>query len=263
MPPESTRRIKETWDGRANDPQLEGSYVTMADRNQRLLEIDEARRRIPPGERVLDIGCGNGYSTAIFAKQAAHIVAIDYSEAMIARAKREYGEIANIRFEVRDILSPLPYPDGSFGVAVAQRCLINLATWENQQKAIAHIARVIRPGGFFVMQEGTRQGREGLNRLREQMGLERMPEVPFNSDLDETLLWPFVRSYFDIVEIRRYGLYDLVARVVHPLLVAPAQPEYEAKINEIARELAAAAGDAFGEVSRWFTAVLRVRPSSA
>ncbi len=234
----------------------------MADRNQRRLEIDEALRRIPPGQRILDVGCGNGYSTAMFAKQAEHIVAIDYSEAMIARARREYGHVPNITFEVRDVLEPLPYPAHSFGVAVAQRCLINLATWENQQNAIEHIARVIRPGGYFVMQEGTRQGREGLDSLREQLGLPRMPDVPFNSDLDETTLWPFIRRHFEIVQIRRYGLYDLVARVVHPLLVAPAQPDYEAKINDIARQVAAAT-DAAGEISRWFTAFLRVRPSSA
>jgi len=234
----------------------------MPDRNQRLLEIDEALRRIPSGQRILDVGCGNGYSTAIFAKQAERVVAIDYSEAMIARAKREYGDIKNITFEVRDILSPLPYPAKSFDVAVAQRCLINLATWEDQQKAIEHIARVIKPSGYFVMQEGTRQGREGLNQLREQMGLPRMPDVPFNSDLDEATLWPFLRRHFEIVQVRRYGLYDLIARVVHPLLVAPAQPDYEAKINDVARQVAAAT-DAAGEVSRWFTAFLRVRPSSA
>jgi SAM-dependent methyltransferase len=234
----------------------------MPDRNQRLLEIDEALRYIPAGQRILDIGCGNGYSTAIFARQAEHVVAIDYSEPMIARAKSEYGNVPNISFEVRDILSPLPYPAKSFGVAVAQRCLINLATWENQQKAIEHIARVLRPGGYFVMQEGTRQGRERLNQLRQQLGLTRMPDVPFNADLDEVTLWPFLRRYFEIVQVRRYGLYDVVARVVNPLLVAPAEPDYEAKINDIARQLAAAT-DAAGEVSRWFTAFLRLRPSSA
>lgn len=258
----SVDRIKETWDGRATSTELEGPYVTMADRNQRTLEIEEALRYIPPGQLILDVGCGNGYSTAIFAKQAEHILAIDYSEAMIARAKREYGSIPNITFEVRDITSPLPYGEKHFGVAVAQRCLINLATWENQQKAIENIARVIRPGGYFVMQEGTRQGREGLNQLRVKMGLPRMPDVEFNYDLDETVLWPFIERTFDIVEIRRYGLYDLIARVVHPLLVAPAQPDYEAKINDVARRVAATT-DAAGDVSRWFTALLRVRPSSA
>ncbi len=261
MSPQSLDRIKETWDGRAKDTDLQGTYVTMTDRNQRMLEIDEALRYISPGQVILDVGCGNGYSTAIFAKEAVQILGIDYSDAMIARAKREHGHIPNITFEVRDILSPLPYVEKTFGVAVAQRCLINLASWENQQKAIEHIARVIKPGGYFIMQEGTRQGREGLNQLREKMGLPRMPDVEFNSDLDEVTLWPFVRRHFEIVEIRRYGLYDLIARVVHPLLVAPAQPDYEAKINDVARRIAGAT-DAAGEVSRWFTAFLRVKPSS-
>lgn len=260
--PESIERIKETWDSRAKDARLEGTYVTMTDRNQRTLEIEEALRHIPPGQRILDVGCGNGYSTAIFAEHAEHVLAIDYSEAMIARAKREHGAIPNITFEVRDILSPLPYREKTFGVAVAQRCLINLATWDNQQKAIEHVARVISPGGYFIMQEGTRQGREGLNQLRVKMGLARMPDVPFNADLDEVVLWPFLHRHFEIVEIRRYGLYDLIARVVHPLLVAPEQPDYEAKINDVARRIAAA-NDAAGEVSRWFTALLRIRPSSA
>jgi hypothetical protein len=94
------------------------------------------------------------------------------------------------------------------------------------------------------------------------MGLPRMPDVPFNSDLDEQTLWPFLEELFEVVEIRRYGLYDLIARVVHPLLVAPEQPDYEAKINDVARRLAEM-NDAAGEVSRWFTAFLRVRPASA
>lgn len=261
MSPQSLDRIKETWDGRAKDTDLQGTYVTMTDRNQRMLEIDEALRYLSPGQVILDVGCGNGYSTAIFAKHAEQILGIDYSDAMIARAKREYGAIPNITFEVQDILSPLPYVENTFDVAVAQRCLINLATWQNQQKAIAQIARVIKPGGCFIMQEGTRQGREGLNQLRVKMGLPRMPDVEFNSDLDEDALWPFIREYFEIVEIRRYGLYDLIARVVHPLLVAPAQPDYEAKINDVARRIAGAT-DAAGDVSRWFTAFLRVKPSS-
>ncbi|HEY9325445.1 MAG TPA: class I SAM-dependent methyltransferase, partial [Candidatus Limnocylindria bacterium] len=109
MSSQSLDRIKETWDGRAKDKQLQGTYVTMADRNQRQLEIEEALRYIPTGKVILDVGCGNGYSTAIFAKQADHILAIDYSEAMIARAKSEYGHLSNVTFEVQDILSPLPY----------------------------------------------------------------------------------------------------------------------------------------------------------
>lgn len=42
---------------------------------------------ITPGCRVLDIGCLNGYSTAILAKLAGHVVAVDTSEEMIGKTK--------------------------------------------------------------------------------------------------------------------------------------------------------------------------------
>ena len=69
----------------------------------------------------------------------------------------------------------------------------------------------------------------------------------------------FTPLYFNAEYARAHGHPDVV---VHPLLVAPAQPDYEAKINDVARRISGAADDA-GEVSRWFTAFLRVRPSSA
>src|SRR2546430_11629259 len=132
----SIERIKETWDGRAKDDRLQGTYVTMADRNQRMLEIDEALRYITPGKLVLDVGCGNGYSTAIFAKQAEVILAIDYSEAMIERAKREYGAIPNITFEVQDILKPLPYVGRYCYVAFAHGAFCSFSTWASQLQAL-------------------------------------------------------------------------------------------------------------------------------
>jgi hypothetical protein len=83
-----------------------------------------------------------------------------------------------------------------------------------------------------------------------------MPVVPFNLDFDEETLWPFIRHDFDIVEVRRFGLYDLISRIVHPLLVSPAEPQYAAKINDVARQVAAQLRGA-DELSREFSAFLR------
>ena len=83
-----------------------------------------------------------------------------------------------------------------------------------------------------------------------------MPPVPFNLDFDEEELWPFVREHFHVVEVRRFGLYDLISRVVHPLLVSPADPEYDSKINEVARDVSAKLRG-MDELSREFSALLR------
>jgi SAM-dependent methyltransferase len=204
---------------------------------------------------VLDVGCGNGVSTASLARHSAEVVGIDYSAAMIERARREFPDLDNARFEVGDVLE-LGFDAASFDVVVTQRCLINLTSWEDQQKAIRNIARVLKPGGCFFLQEGTQQGRRQLNEVRQGFGLPAMPPVAFNLDFDETVLWSFLRGLFEIVEVRRFGLYDLVSRVVHPLLVSPEEPRYDAKINEIARGLAATMRGT-DELSREFSAFLR------
>jgi SAM-dependent methyltransferase len=251
----ATAKIKAFWQDRALNASLGTEAVTHTDRNQRLLEIEVLLQYLPRGQRVLDIGCGNGYSTALIARVASQVVGIDYSEAMIERARQEQGHAANVEFRVADILN-LQLPPASFDVAVSQRCLINLPSWEAQQQALRNISQVLKPGGCLFLQEGSRQGREKLNQAREGLGLSRMPPVDYNLDFDEDKLWPFLRQSFDIVEVRRFGLYDLISRVVHPLLVSPAEPRYHAKINEVAYRLAAKYQGA-DELSREFSAFLR------
>ena len=257
MPSDPIPAIKEFWEGQAARQELPEDLITHRDRNQRLLEIELLSKYLPSGKRILDIGCGNGFSTAVFAKSAAEIVGIDYAPAMIERAKRNFGHVPNVSFRSQDVLS-LDFPPDSFDVVISQRCLINLGTWDNQQKAISNIANVVKPGGFFFLQEGTRQGRARLNEVRELLGLSRMPSVPFNLDFDEEILWPYVRRYFDVVEIRRFGLYDLISRVVHPLLVNPSEPVYDAKINDIARRVSVELRG-MDDLSREFSAFLRRR----
>ena len=251
--------VKAFWETQALKHELPEDLITHRDRNQRLLEIEVLSKYLPSGKRILDVGCGNGFSTAVFAKCAAEIVGIDYSPAMIERAHANFGQLSNIHFEVQDLLS-LNLPPSSFDVVISQRCLINLGTWENQQKAISNIATVLKPAGYFFLQEGTKQGRARLDETRELLGLNRMPSVAFNLDFDEETLWPYIRQYFDVVEVRRFGLYDLISRVIHPLLVSPAEPQYDAKINGVACRLAAELRG-MDDLSREFSAFLRRRPS--
>ena len=254
MNSDSAATIKAFWESRALDSASDDDLVTHRDRNQRLLEIDLLLQDLPTGQRILDIGCGNGFSTGVFAKHARSILGIDYSLAMIERAKKKFGHVENMRFEVQDVLD-LNLSASGFDVAISQRCLINLTSWEEQQRAIANIAKILKPGGIFFLQEGSQQGRMGLNEARESFGLSRMPAVPYNIDFDEDQLWPYVQQWFSVMKIRRLGLYDLISRVVHPLLVSPAEPQYDAPINQVAARIGAKLAGA-DDLAREFSAVL-------
>lgn len=247
--------VKSFWDNRAIDQALDEATITLPDRNQRLLEIRVALNFLPERCRLLDVGCGNGFSTKVYAQHVDYVMGVDYSREMIEKARQDYGATNNLEFKTQDVLE-LDFEDGEFDAAISQRCLINLTSWENQQKALNNVARCLRVGGYYFMQEGTSQGRDRLNEVREGFGLERMPSVPYNLDFDEEKLWPFIDQDFEIVEIRRFGYYDLISRVVHPLLTEPDPPQYDAKINEIAAKVAFGL-DGAGELSRQFFAVLR------
>jgi SAM-dependent methyltransferase len=256
-------QVKAFWDGRAQDPSNNDSEVTHRDIWQRWLEIETLKRYLRSDDRLLDVGCGAGYTTRLLAPLVREAVGVDYSESMIERA-RAAADHPTLTFEVSDVMSLRPGTPsttgtlGTFDAAVSSRCLINLAGWPEQQQALHNIAGMLKPGGRFLFLEGLADGRDGLNHLRVASGLEPMPKVWHNVDFVEHELQAFLAPLFTVVERRHFGVYDFIARVVHPLLVAPDAPQYEARINEVAARLALNSQE-YGEVSRVLFLVLERR----
>src|SRR6266567_8882057 len=71
------------------------------------------RAVVRPGDRVLDAACGTGDLAILAAKQGANVIGIDFSEQMLARARRKAPELEWIQGDVLE----LPFPDGSFDAA--------------------------------------------------------------------------------------------------------------------------------------------------
>jgi len=251
----SNEEVREHWNKQAQTVS-DGSLVTHRDKQQRIWEIEIISSLLNPEQRVLDIGCGNGYSTALFAKLVAEAHGVDYLSAMIDRAKKEFPDLPNTTFDVQDVLN-LTLDPGSFDVAITARCLINLESWEAQKKGIANIVSTICKGGRYIMCEGSIQGRSAVNAWRVASGLEVMPSVKFNLDFDEDLLWKYLEEIFEIEKIYWSGIYDFVSRVVHPLYASPDQPDYDSKINEVGRLIALKLDSGFANTGREFIAVLK------
>ena len=256
-------QVKEFWDRRAQDPSNNDSEVTHRDIWQRWLEIETLKRYLRADDRLLDVGCGAGYTTRQLAPLVREAVGVDYSESMIERA-RAAADVPALTFDVADVMTLQPGSPsstgalGTYDVAVSSRCLINLAGWPEQQQAIRNIAGMLKPGGRWLFLEGLADGRDALNRLRQDSGLDAMPKVWHNVDFVEDQLQAFLQPLFTVVERRHFGVYDFVARVVHPLLVAPESPDYEARINEIGARLALSSQE-FGDISRVLFLVLERR----
>jgi SAM-dependent methyltransferase len=186
-------------------------------------------------DTLLDIGCGNGFSTAVYAQKCESAVGLDFSERMIETAQRIHRR-DNLRVVCRDVLS-LNDSLGHFSTVLLTRCLINLENWERQQEALERIHRCVADGWRFILVEGTAQGRAALNVLRERNDLPAMPRVWHNRDFDEPMLRAFLDRLFVLEQDLRFGLYDVLTRFYYPSAIFPAEPEYGTPFHESARRL--------------------------
>ena len=221
--------------------------TTSCDYNLRELEIDLATEYIFDTARTLDVGCGLGYAVIQYAsrkKIEAH--GIDYAANMIKGAeellcRNQPALRGTIKLRQASVLE-LPYPDNHFDVVTSSRCLMALLDWQLQKAALTEIWRVLKDRGTLVLMEGTFEGLERLNSARRQFNLDPIVadgrERLYTMKFHEEELLEFCKPLYRLVRIQRFGMYYLLSRIVHPLLVAPESPRYDHRINRIAREIA-------------------------
>ena len=96
-------------------------------------------------KEVLEIATGPGLLAKNVAPAAKRMVATDYSDGMIAQAKK--GECpANLTFEVADAMQ-LPYEDDSFDVVLIANALHIVP---DPKQVLREIDRVLRPNGLLI-----------------------------------------------------------------------------------------------------------------
>lgn len=95
---------------------------------------------VAPGMRVLDVCCGPGLLAAGAAARGARAVGLDFSRAVVALARARVPGAAFLEGDAQ----ALPFEDASFDAVVCGFGIIHLP---DPEKALAEIARVLRPGG--------------------------------------------------------------------------------------------------------------------
>jgi ArsR family transcriptional regulator len=104
---------------------------------------------VPPGMRVLDVGCGDGELTLEIARFASEVVGVDANAALVARATALAAKrgVRNAKFVKGDVHA-LEFADASFDLVVVSQTLHSL---ENPAKALTDAARVLAPGSRILV----------------------------------------------------------------------------------------------------------------
>ncbi|MGH9262651.1 MAG: class I SAM-dependent methyltransferase, partial [Acidimicrobiales bacterium] len=104
--------------------------------------------RVGPGQRVLDVACGNGNAALAAARRFCQVVGVDYGPALLERARwRAEAEGLEATFQEGDA-EALPFPDDAFDV-VLSTCGAMFAP--DQERTASELLRVCRPGGRIGM----------------------------------------------------------------------------------------------------------------
>ena len=93
---------------------------------------------------VLEVGCGEGYGTALLAAAARSVTGVDYDEATVRHAARRYPQATFLHGN----LAALPPADAAVDVVATLQVIEHV--WDHPQ-FVRECHRVLRPGGLLLV----------------------------------------------------------------------------------------------------------------
>lgn len=100
-----------------------------------------------PGARVLDAGCGYGFTLRMLAELTdAELVGLDFAPERVEQVQRDLARFPNVSV-VQGDAQALPFDDASFDHVVCSEVLEHLP---DDAAAVREILRVLKPGGTAV-----------------------------------------------------------------------------------------------------------------
>jgi ubiquinone/menaquinone biosynthesis C-methylase UbiE len=244
-------RIKQYWEDRAkqNPGSLTGTTNDVWLRELEIKSLTRALSRIA-GSRsdnlsLLDIGCGDGYSTLRLARAFPDfkLTGVDYAENMIDNAKQSLNaeSVGNVNFAVADATQiARSFPNASFDVVITDRCLINLDSAEKQYDTIAQIAALLKAGGRYLGIENFLEGQAALTAARNAVGLPEIPVRWHNLYFDGERFLKEVTRWFSTVTFDDFSSsYYYATRVLYSAMCKARgeEPDYTHDIHRLAVDL--------------------------
>ncbi len=114
-------------------------------------EMKVFRKYVKNGDRVLDLGCGNGRLYEIFEGMSIHYLGVDNSPELIEFARKRWGEDEKRKFIIGDAIN-LDWWDGKkYNAVFLIAVLHHIPSWELRKKVLENVSNILEENGILVM----------------------------------------------------------------------------------------------------------------
>ncbi len=149
--------------------------------------------------KVLDVGCGIGGTSRIFAElYNCHVTGIDLTEEYIKVASQiiQHTSMENISFQVDDAMN-LSFADATFDIAYSQHVQMNI---KDKESYLKEIHRVLNKGGNFAYFDILKRSQDNL----------KFP-LPWSTSKENSFLitsdaWDALLSSLGFTEVKKVNL---------------------------------------------------------
>jgi SAM-dependent methyltransferase len=101
------------------------------------------------GEDVLEVGPGYGAVTDVLSTAVPQVTCVEIDETLAAMLTERFSGVSSVHI-LRGDATALDFPDGRFSGAACFTMLHHVPTVELQDRLLAEVARVLRPGAALV-----------------------------------------------------------------------------------------------------------------
>jgi ubiquinone/menaquinone biosynthesis C-methylase UbiE len=102
------------------------------------------------GDHLLEVGPGPGRTTEIIREIAPRMTAVEIDTDLARQLEARLGGVGSNVGVVQGDGTKLPFPDATFSAAVSFTMLHHVPSPELQDRLLAEVARVLRPGAMFT-----------------------------------------------------------------------------------------------------------------
>lgn len=129
---------------RLNNLLLNVGDMSLKRRAKKIIE----RLDLKEGDKIIDIGCGDGFYLYLLSKLSVKIslVGFDYDQIVLTNARKNLGS-KKIKL-IRGSATDMPFKDGEFSKIIMTEVLEHI---EDHKKALNEVFRILKSGGYLLL----------------------------------------------------------------------------------------------------------------